>query len=126
MACTVFVNCRGVAHETSGGSSTVFPDVCLTPTSGGSVPIPYTNTGKSSDTSEGPNDVTTDGCMPMVKDAKYKVTTGDEPGVDGGIISGVFTDVCEFLAYSFDVKFEGRNVCRLGDALFHNDKNTMG
>jgi len=24
------------------------------------------------------------------------------------------------------VKFEGKNVCRLGDPLFHNKKNTMG
>jgi len=90
------------------------------------VPIPYPNTGKSADTSEGPNDVTTDGSMPMVKKAKYKKTTCDEPGVDGGVISKVFTDVAEFLCYSFDVMFEGRNVCRLGDALYHNKKNAMG
>jgi hypothetical protein len=24
------------------------------------------------------------------------------------------------------VKMEGKNVCRLGDSLFHNDKNGMG
>ena len=27
---------------------------------------------------------------------------------------------------SFDVQFEGKNVCRLADPLFHNDKNGMG
>ena len=30
------------------------------------------------------------------------------------------------LVASFDVKFEGKNVCRLGDPLFHNRKNIMG
>jgi hypothetical protein len=28
--------------------------------------------------------------------------------------------------YSFDVKFEGKNVCRLGDPLWHNKKNILG
>jgi hypothetical protein len=32
----------------------------------------------------------------------------------------------EFMLYSFDVKFEGKNVCRLGNPLFHNKKNIMG
>jgi hypothetical protein len=32
----------------------------------------------------------------------------------------------EFMLYSFDVKFDGKNVCRLGDMLFHNSKNTVG
>ena len=30
------------------------------------------------------------------------------------------------MMYSFDVQFEGKNVCRLADPLFHNDKNGMG
>ena len=50
----------------------------------------------------------------------------DEPGSLGGVVSGTVKGVCEFLIYSFDVKFEGRNVCRLGDQLYHNKKNTLG
>jgi hypothetical protein len=30
------------------------------------------------------------------------------------------------MMYSFDVKLEGKNACRLGDPLFHNAKNGMG
>ncbi|WP_133511280.1 DUF4150 domain-containing protein [Candidatus Thiosymbion oneisti] len=126
MAQTTFANGRGIVHQSSGGMSTVFPDVCKTPVGPSTPPIPYPNTGKSSDTSGGPKTVKTDGKMPMVKGAKYKVTTGDEPGVAGGIISGTNKDVAEFMLYSFDVKFEGRNVCRLGDPLLHNKKNAMG
>jgi len=64
--------------------------------------------------------------MPMVKGAKYMMSTGDEPGSIGGIISGVIKGEAEFLMYSFDVKFEGKNVCRMGDPLFHNKKNALG
>lgn len=45
MPSTVFVNCRGVVHQGSGGMNTVFPDVCKTPSPGGPVPIPYPNIG---------------------------------------------------------------------------------
>ena len=125
MGQTTFANSRGIAHKGSGGMSTVFPDVCKTPSPGGPVPIPYPNIGKSSDTSKGPKKVTTDGKMPMVKGAKYSTSTGDEPGSAGGVISGVNKGECEFMMYSFDVKFEGKNVCRLGDPLWHNKKNIM-
>jgi hypothetical protein len=106
--------------------STVFPDVFNTPSPGGPVPIPYPNIGKSLDTSQGPTSVKTDGKMPMVKGAKYARSSGDEPGTLGGVVSGVNMNECEFMMYSFDVKFEGKNVCRLGDPLFHNRKNIMG
>jgi len=86
--------------------SVVFPDVCKTPSPAGPVPIPYPNIGKASDTSQGPKKVTTDGKMPMVKGAKYSTSTGDEAGSAGGVISGVNKGECEFMMYSFDVKFE--------------------
>ena len=126
MAQTTFANGRGIAHKASGGMSTVFPDVCKTPTPGGPVPIPYPNVGKSSDTARGPTKVKTDGQMPMVKGAVYAVTSGDEPGTALGVLSNKVKGVAEYMLYSFDVKFEGKNVCRLGDPLFHNQKNIMG
>ncbi|MBT8439897.1 MAG: DUF4150 domain-containing protein [Gammaproteobacteria bacterium] len=127
MAQTTFSNGRGIAHKGSGGVSVVFPDVCKTPTPGGPVPIPYPNIGKSSDTTKGPKSVKTDGKMPMVKGAKYSMSTGDEAGTaGGGVVSGKIKGECEFMLYSFNVKFEGKNVCRLGDPLFHNKKNIMG
>ena len=124
---TVFANSRGVVHKQSGGMSTVFPDVGKTPTPGGPVPIPYPNIGMASNTTSGPTKVKTDGQMPMVKGAKYAMTSGDEAGnAGGGVVSNSFKGEAEFMMYSFDVKFEGKNVCRLGDPLFHNKKNIMG
>lgn len=120
---TTFANMRGITHKGSGGLSNVFPDVCKTPTPGGPVPIPYPNIGKSSDTVQGPMKVKIDGQMPMVKGAQYMMSAGDEAGSVGGVMSSVIKGVCEFLMYSFDVKIEGKNVCRLGDPLWHNKKN---
>jgi hypothetical protein len=106
--------------------SPIFPDVCKTPTPGGPVPIPYPNVGKASDTSSGPTSVKTDGQMPMTQGSKYALSSGDEAGSVGGVVSGKVKGACEFMMYSFDVKFEGKNACRLGDPLFHNEKNGMG
>ncbi len=126
MSQSTFVNCRGIAHKGSGGMSIVFPDVCKTPSPGGPIPIPYPNIGKAADTSSGPSTVKTDGEMPMVKTAKYSMTSGDEAGSVGGVISSSFKGEAEFMMFSFDVKFEGNNVCRMGDPMFHNKKNIMG
>jgi hypothetical protein len=126
MAQTTFVNSRGIVHKGSGGMSNVFPDVCKTQVGSAVVPIPYPNIGKASDTSKGPKTIKTDGQMPMVKGAQYSKSAGDEAGSIGGIASGSTADVCEFMNYSFDVKFEGKSVCRLGDPMFHNKKNIMG
>ncbi|MCH9687511.1 MAG: DUF4150 domain-containing protein [Deltaproteobacteria bacterium] len=126
MAQKTFANCRGIAHKGSGGMSIVFPDVCKTPSPAGPVPIPYPNIAQASDTSGGPSTVKCDGKMPMVKGATYSKSSGDEAGTVGGVVSGVNRDAAEFMMYSFDVKMDGKNACRLGDPLFHNKKNIMG
>jgi hypothetical protein len=126
MGQTTFVNMRGVVHKGSMGMSIVFPDVCKTPTPAGPIPIPYPNIGKSSDTSKGPKKVKTDKKMPMVKGATYMMTAGDEAGSAMGVVSSKIKGVAEYMMYSFDVKFEGKNACRMGDPLFHNKKNIMG
>jgi hypothetical protein len=126
MAQKTFANSRGISHKGSNGMSVVAPDVCKTPTPGGPIPIPYPNIGKASDTSKGPKKVKTDGEMPMTKGAKYSMTSGDEAGSATGVVSSKVKGDAEFMLYSFDVKFENKNVCRLGDPLFHNKKNIVG
>ena len=127
MGQTTFANARGIAHKGSGGMSIAFPDVCKTPAPpAGPIPIPYPNIGKSSDASKGSKKVKVDKKMPMVKGAKYSMSAGDEAGSAGGVVSSKTKGECEFMMYSFDVKFEGKNVCRMGDPLFHNKKNIMG
>lgn len=121
-----FVNNREVAHQGSGAQSSVFPDVCLTPTGSSVVPIPYQNVGRSEDVVDGTSTVTIDGKMVMVQGAKYAKSSGDGPGVVGGITSGTNQGECELMNYSFNVKVEGKGLGRLADRLFHNKKNTHG
>jgi len=53
------------------------------------------------------------------------VSTGDEAGTIGGVKSGVVKKEATWIAYSFDVKLEGKGACRLTDKMFHNYENTV-
>jgi len=59
------------------------------------------------------------------KDAKCMMSTGHEAGSALSVVSNKVKGKCEYMMYSFDVKYEGKNVARLGDPLFHSDKNIM-
>ena len=124
MAVTVGVNFMSVVHKSSNGVTIAFPDVCKTPTPAGPIPIPYPNIAMSSDTAKGTKKVKCDGQSTCTKDSNFKMSTGDEPGSAGGIISSKTKGKAEFVLFSFDVKFEGKNVARAFDIMLHNDKNT--
>ena len=126
MPSTVFANLMGISHTGSGGKSLIFPDVCKTPTPGGPVPIPYPNLAESSNLSQGSTTVKIEGQPAAVRGCNYAISTGDEAGSVGGIISGKIKGKAEFILYSFDVKIEGKNACRMGDMMTHNDKNGLG
>lgn len=125
MSVTVSVNALTVVHAGSNGITTAFPDVCKTPVPPAPpVPIPYPNIAKSSDTSKGAKTVKCDGNPVCVKDSNFMVSTGDEPGSLFGVASNKVKGKAEFVNFSFDVKFEGKNVPRAFDLMLHNDKNT--
>lgn|GEM_PF-396040 len=115
MGLTVIVNMLTVSHKGSSGMSISFPDVCKTPTPAGPVPIPYPNIAKSSDVTSGSSTVKMDGGMIMNKSSNMMMSTGDEAGAAGGVISSKIKGKAEFVNYSFDVKVDGKNVCRLTD-----------
>lgn len=125
MGVTVGVNQLSVVHKSSGGITICFPDVCKTPIPpAGPVPIPYPNLAKSSDTAKGAKKVKCDGKPVCVKDSNFSTSTGDEPGTAKGIVSSKTKGKAEFINFSFDTKFEGKNVPRAFDLMLHNDKNT--
>ena len=125
MSVTVSVNNLTVVHASSNGTTVAFPDVCKTPSPAGPIPIPYPNVAKSSDTAKGASTVKCDGNPVCVKDSNFSMSTGDEAGsAGGGVVSNKIKGKAEFVNFSFDVKFEGKNVCRAFDLMLHNDKNT--
>lgn len=124
MPVTVGVNFLSVVHKASNGTSIAFPDVCKTPSPAGPIPIPYPNVAMSSDTAQGSTKVKCDGQSTCLKDSNFATSTGDEAGSAGGVASGKIKGKAEFVLYSMDVKFEGKNVARALDIMLHNDKNT--
>jgi uncharacterized Zn-binding protein involved in type VI secretion len=121
MAATLNVNNLTVVHQGSSGLVTGFPDVCKTPSPAGPIPIPYPNIAQSSDTAQGSQTVTVDGNPIMLKGSVFSTSTGDEAGsAGGGVVSNTTKGKAEFQLYSFDVKVEGKNVCRLTDIMLLN------
>lgn len=124
MPATVIVNGQTVVHKDSGGVLTTGPDVCLTPMGNSVVPIPYSNTATSADTSRGSTSVAMDGNPIMLKGSVFSKSTGDEPGKNGGVSSGVTTGKAKFVNYSSDVFVDGKPACRRLDPMVSNLSST--
>ena len=125
MSLTININGLTLCHRGSGGvTHNTLPDVCKTPSPAGPVPVPYPNIAKSSDTAQGTGTVKCDGNAVCISTSNFMISTGDEAGVALGVISNRIKGKAEFVNYSFDVKFEGKNVPRAFDLMLHNDKNT--
>jgi uncharacterized Zn-binding protein involved in type VI secretion len=127
MSNDVYANGREVSCKASDGvSPCAFPDVCLSPPTppAGPLPIPYPNTGKGSDTSEGSKTVQIAGQEAMIKDSScFKSSMGDEAATKAqgmGVVTHQIQGKCYFVAWSMDVQIEGENVVRHMDMTTHN------
>jgi hypothetical protein len=121
----VGVNKLSVVTKDTNGKTIAFPDVCKTPAPpAGPIPIPYPNIAMSSDTAKGTKKVKLAGAPICVKDSNFSTSTGDEAGSAGGVASSKTKGKAEFVNFSMDVQFEGKNVPRSFDPMLHNDKNT--
>jgi hypothetical protein len=130
MPVTIKVNgsSNSLVHKGSNGiANSTVPDVCKTPSPAGPVPIPYPIiVSMSSDLASGSTTVTADGGnMIAIKGCEFSRCTGDEPGTVGGVKSSTFMQEAKFILYSFDVKIDGQNACRLTDKMTMNHENTV-
>lgn len=87
--------------------------------------MPYPNISQAAMLSKGSTTVKADGMMIGIKGSEFSLSNGDEPGVAGGVKSSTFIKESTWLLYSFDVKIDGKNACRLTDKKFHNHENTV-
>lgn len=129
MAVTIHVNGKSnsLVHKGSMGiAKSTIPDVCKTPSPGGPVPIPYpVIISMSSDLKKGTKTVKVDGKkMAAVKGSEFSRCSGDEPGTAGGVKSSTNMKEAAWILYSFDVKLDGKNACRLSDKMMMNHGNT--
>ncbi|MEA3183131.1 MAG: hypothetical protein QOI59_6654 [Gammaproteobacteria bacterium] len=116
---------NSLVHKGSSGiSAATVPDVCKTPSPGGPVPIPYPNISQSATLANGTSTVKADGGMMIaIKGSEFSLSNGDNAGVAGGVKSSTFMKESTWVLYSFDVKMEGKNACRLTDKKFQNHEN---
>ena len=105
---------------------TGFPDVCLTPTPAGPVPIPYPNIGL------GPMAV---GFCPTVlyclmpahnMGTVVPMSNGDNAGVATGVASGTVMGPSRHLTAAFTVIMKGMPVTRLTSVALQNSTNCPG
>jgi hypothetical protein len=128
MSNQVYANNMEISCKAGAGKSIcAFPDPCFTPpqtpATPPGVPIPYPNTGMSSDCSDGSTSVKISGQEVMLKNkSAFKKSTGDEAGCapKKGLISSKNTGKVYFKSWSMDVKIEGENVVRHLDLTTHN------
>lgn len=126
MPVTIKVNgtSNSLVHKMSNGISTAtIPDVCKTPSPGGPVPVPYPNIAQSITLASGTTTVKGDRMMAANKGSKFSLSNGDNAGVAGGVKSSTFMKEATWILYSFDVKLNRKNACRLTDKMFHNSEN---
>jgi len=134
MANEVYANGREVSCKAGSGKTIcAFPDVCFTPPENPAtppgVPIPYPNTGMTSDTTSGSTTVKISGEEVMLKNKSYfKKSSGDEAGCAAkkGVLTSVNRGKVYFTAWSMDVKIEGENVVRHLDLTTHNHNPSVG
>jgi hypothetical protein len=120
---TVSINGITLCHKHSDGwVRSTLPDVCKAPDK----PIPFTNVAFAKDLAKGTKTVFSHGgAMNGIKGSEFSVSIGDEPGVGGGVKSGVNMHRATWLSWSPNVFMEKRPVTRLTDRMLLNKGNTI-
>jgi hypothetical protein len=97
------------ASTRQGGDCMAFPDTCKTPTPVGTIPTPYPNTAQlmQANPTTCPTKVTIMNQAPITKQTMIPMTSGDEAGAAGGVVSGMIKGPAQPKTGSIKVKFEG-------------------
>jgi len=105
-----------------GGMNMGFPDVCLTPTPVGPIPIPYPNlsTGATTNPATAALTVLCDGMPALNQMSMGTLSNGDNPGVNMGVASGLVMGPTEFILGSFTVFKGGTPAQRMTSMTGHN------
>ncbi len=113
------------------GIAFAFPDVCITTTPGGPVPIPYPNIAQLAQA----QDVATDllvgpSQLPalLVNSTVPPPTSGTPPNATQGVVSGTVMGTCTMIQGSGSVVYgpDSRGLVRFGDPTDQNDGNVQG
>jgi hypothetical protein len=112
------------ANTLGAGLDFAFADVCLTPPI--PVPIPYGNDASSPDGVNPVWNVIVAGAPVFNMSTIIGSTSGDDPGVAGGVSSGTVMGISQHITGSSPVLIGGAPVTRLTDQTQQNNANVVG
>ncbi len=124
MAHTVNANGLTVSHKgTSGYEINSTPDICRLASN---YPMPFSIVSFSRDLIRGTETVFADGGNSIdCKGSAHSRCFGDEMGVRKGIISNTHLHESTWITWSPNVRVERRNISRLSDKMFMNNRNCI-
>lgn len=112
------------ANTQAGGTSTAFPDTCLTPPDGS--PIPYSNTASGATGVPAVYHIMFS-CAPAHNlSTTVPTTNGDESGTYTGAASGTVMGPSRHTTGSFTVLVGGMPVTKMTSASMQNSTNAVG
>lgn len=106
----------------AGGQCMAFPDVCKTPTPGGPVPMPYPNIAMLTQANGGTlsSKVLIENQKVATTKTEISMSSGDEAGTVGGVVSNRFKGPAKFKKGSSRVSAEGAPVVHLTSMIGQN------
>jgi len=112
------------ASTNGGGQCSAFPDVCKTPApTGAPIPVPYPNIAMLNQASGGTlsSKVKIAGNKAATQDTEITMSSGDEAGSVGGVVSNKIKGSAKFTQGSSVVKIEGKGAAYVGAMVAQND-----
>ncbi len=110
----------------AGGQCLALSDVCKVPAPTGAVPMPFPNIGAPPMGNSPAAKVLVAGMPALTQASKIPLSSGDEAGTAGGVVSSKVAGEVAFIDGSLKVKFEGHPAVRLSTMTKHNAGNTIG
>lgn len=108
------------------GTDTAFPDVCLTPSPAGPVPVPYPNIAMGPMAVPNVPNILFMGTPAHNLGTTIPMTNGDNAGLATGVASGTVMGPSRHLTGAFSVLIKGMPASRLTSISLQNNTNAPG
>ena len=108
------------------GTDTAFPDVCLTPSPAGPVPVPYPNIAMGPMAIPNVPNILFMGTPAHNLGTTIPMTNGDNAGLATGVASGTVMGPSRHLTGAFSVLIKGMPASRMTSMALQNNTNAPG
>jgi hypothetical protein len=108
------------------GTDTAFPDVCLTPSPAGPVPVPYPNVAMGPMAVPNVPNILFMGTPAHNLGTTIPMTNGDNAGLATGVASGTVMGPSRHLTGAFSILIKGMPASRMTSMSLQNNTNAPG